>query len=74
MYRTLTLVVALLLLPFLPSSSMAQQTDVRGLQFVADNATTAANATLVSGPVGGTPQARSLALPAGFVAQQVASG
>ncbi|MGI9149751.1 MAG: PQQ-dependent sugar dehydrogenase [Chloroflexota bacterium] len=62
-------------------TGLAQSTDVTGLQFVADNAATAANAAstapLSASPLGGVdgaPSERWVALPAGFSMAKIATG
>jgi glucose/arabinose dehydrogenase len=77
------LLSGLALLPLLVSTASvaAQSSDVNGLQFVADNATTASvaasAASLSPMPLGrldGSPAGHSVALPAGFSISQIATG
>ncbi len=74
-------VAVLLLLVSGAITSQAQSADLSGLQFVADNATTASNAAstapLLAGPLAGldgSPADRSVALPAGFSIARIATG
>jgi glucose/arabinose dehydrogenase len=71
-------VLLLLLVSTAAPATHAQQADVSGLQFVADNAATASTAASLAplGPVplDGAPSARSIRLPQGFSIAQVASG
>ncbi len=70
------LVAIAFLLTLAPAAALAQSDDVAGLQFVADNATTArtaeATAPLSAVPVDGSNH--QVSLPAGFRISQVANG
>ncbi|HEY0581432.1 MAG TPA: hypothetical protein VGE94_04570, partial [Chloroflexota bacterium] len=80
LFVRLPVLLALLLVSSAPGAG-AQPADPNGLQFVADNATTAATAAdsaplspaTLSGP-DGSPTSKAVNLPAGFSIAQVASG